>query len=267
MLIYEALVDQAKTRGLPSTKLRGILREYLQVLVLKSLGRSDFGKSLFFTGGTYLRLIHNLKRFSEDLDFNTENISKEDFEESIHQVIDDLKKQNINSHSRFKHWQNIYAADLIFPDIEKAYNVISKYAKKEGIIIKIETNRPKWHVKSETHVISGFGELYPCICTDISAFFADKIDAMNKKERARHIYDVMFMLAHHFPIDKHVLSALGIKSDPLQVISRRIAMFSHADLKKQAETLRPFLFDEKEADIIINAQYILPALIEKYRDL
>ncbi|MBI2252835.1 MAG: nucleotidyl transferase AbiEii/AbiGii toxin family protein, partial [Armatimonadetes bacterium] len=75
MLTYDALINQAKIRGVPFTKIRGILREYLQVLILKELYKTEEGKKLFFTGGTYLRLVHNLKRFSEDLDFNTEIIT------------------------------------------------------------------------------------------------------------------------------------------------------------------------------------------------
>jgi len=46
----------------------------------------------------------------------------------------------------------------------------------------------------------------------------------------------------------------------LKVISKRIRTFSEKELKKQAETLRPFLFDESEADLIIDVHQILPQL-------
>ena len=70
MLELEALAAEAKQRGMPSSKMRGILREYLQVLILKELYKLPDGKKLLFTGGTYLRLVHQTKRFSEDLDFS-----------------------------------------------------------------------------------------------------------------------------------------------------------------------------------------------------
>ena len=75
MLTYDSLIEQAQSRGMPPTKIRAILREYLQILILKQLYKTESGKKLYFTGGTYLRLIHNLKRFSEDLDFNTNTIT------------------------------------------------------------------------------------------------------------------------------------------------------------------------------------------------
>lgn len=267
MLSYDALIEQAQERGMPAGKMRGILREYLQVLILKALYAQETGKKLFFTGGTYLRLLHNLKRFSEDLDFNTAAIEKKEFETLVGEIRRGLKRLNIDCEITFEHWRNIYCGNIVFPAIEKAYNIASPYANKRGVVIKIETNRPRWRIKTEAAAISGFGELYPCVCTDRAALFADKIDAMNKKERARHIYDVMFMLSNGYPIDKRVLSALGIHSDPLELILKRIKSFSRAELKKQAETIRPFLFEEREAELIADAHNIIPSLVERYRGI
>lgn len=73
------------------------------------------------------------------------------------------------------------------------------------------------------------------------------------------------MLSNRYPVDKEVLSVLGIKDDPLDIILNRVKSFSRQELKKQAETLRPFLFEESEADLIINAHDIIPSLLEKYR--
>jgi len=55
-----------------------------------------------------------------------------------------------------------------------------------------------------------------------------------------------------------------IGQPPLAVILARVNDFSASDLKKQAESLRPFLFDESEADLIINAPLIVKQLIERY---
>ncbi len=267
MLTYDALIEQAKTRGMPADKMRGVLREYLQVLILKEIYKTDSGRKLYFTGGTYLRLIHSLKRFSEDLDFNTDKITKNDFESVIKKVKLGLSRLNIDSKIKFEHWGKIYSAKLILPGIEKNYGVISRYSKKEGIIIKIETNRPGWEIKKESPVISGFGEIYPCVCTEIGALFADKIDALDKKGRARHLYDIMFMLANRCPVNRTVLSALKIKSDPLEAIMKTVERFSSTELKRQAESLRPFLFEESEADLIVNARQIIPSLLSKYRSI
>ena len=266
MLIYEALIQEAKLRGMPATKMRGILREYLQILVLKELYATDDGRKLMFTGGTYLRLTQKLKRFSEDLDFNAKNIKKREFEALAAKVKGQLRKRGVESLLKFKHWGNIYAADIIFPSIEKAYNITSNYSKKEGIIIKLETNRPKWRIKEESELISGFGEMYPCVCSEKGALFADKIDALGKKLKGRHLYDIIFMLTKRYPINKKVLLRLGIKSDPLETIIAKVNSIPRLELQRQAEALRPFLFDESEAGLIADAHQVIPKLIEIYKE-
>lgn len=266
MLTYESLIEQAKERSMPPTKIRGILREYLQILILKEIYKLADSKKLCFTGGTYLRLVHNLKRFSEDLDFNSNTLKKKDFENILKKVTNELKRLDIVCRTSFNHWQNIYVSKISFPEIEKAYKTISKYSKKEGIIIKVETNSIKKKIKTETEVISGFGQVYPCISTDKGILFADKIDALSKKERGRHIYDLIFMVTNNYVIDRNFLKFLGIKKDPLTAITDRIKAFSKESLRKQAETLRPFLFDEREADLLINAHIIIPQLLKKYRE-
>ena len=266
MLTYDSLLDLSNSREMPHAKLRGILREYLQILILKELYRNNLGKKLYFTGGTYLRLVHNLKRFSEDLDFDSDSITKNEFEELVKKLRIELKRIGLESQIKFDHFKNVYSSKLIFPTIEEKYNVQSKYSKKQGIVIKIETNQSKNKIKNETQVISGFGEFFLCVCTKIDISFANKIDALIKKERGRHVYDLIFMLSNNFPIDTKTLQRLGIKINPLKAISDRIASFSKAELKKQAETLRPFLFDEKEADLIVSAHEVLPKLLSRYKD-
>lgn len=47
-----------------------VMREYLQALALRSFHDSEAFRCLAFVGGTALRFLHGLPRFSEDLDFS-----------------------------------------------------------------------------------------------------------------------------------------------------------------------------------------------------
>ena len=265
MLTSDALIQAAKERGMPEGKMRGILREYLQVLILKELYRLEAGKKFCFTGGTYLRLVHQTKRFSEDLDFNAKGLTKAEFENTLNKMRVALKKSGMDVRLGFGHWQNLWVAELIFPDIERVYGVVSQYSKKEGIVIKAEVMRPRWKIEPEAFVIQGFGEMYPAVCTQRGALFADKIDALLKKNRARHLFDLLFMLGAKYPIDAKVLKAVGVKEAPLEAVVRRVEQFPSADLKSLAESLRPFLFDEQEAGLIVNAKTIIRQLVEQYQ--
>ena len=264
MLTYEALSMEAKERGMPAGKMRGILREYLQVLILKELYRFESNRKFCFTGGTYLRLVHKTKRFSEDLDFNSQKITKTEFETTAKKITTGIKKEGFNVNLNFGHWQNMLVAEFIFPSVEREYGIISRNTKKEGIVIKLDVNIPRWTIEREILLVSGFGQMFTVVCTQKGALFADKIDALLKKNRARHLFDILFMLSQKYPIDMKVLRTLGIKEEPLKAIVNRVEGFSDTELKLQADNLRPFLFDENEAGMIVNAKTIVRQLIESY---
>lgn len=262
MLERDVLNREAEQQGMPLGKMRGILREYLQVLILRELYKIPEGKKMYFTGGTYLRLVHRIKRFSEDLDFNTNAINKNMFENLMKQIQRNIKNEGLTADVEFRHWDSILAGDFIFPDVEKHYGISSSHQRKKGIVIKFETNRPAWNIKTESLMISGFGNMFPAVCTDKGALFADKIDALIKKDRARHLFDIMFMLSHNYSVNLNVINALGITGSPQELILSRVKSLSNKQLKQFAEQLRPFLFEESEADLIVHAHSVIPQLIQ-----
>ncbi|HVR97962.1 MAG TPA: nucleotidyl transferase AbiEii/AbiGii toxin family protein [Thermoanaerobaculia bacterium] len=56
-------------RGAASPTARNLVREYLQARILGSLQRSGAMIPLAFQGGTALRFLYSIRRYSEDLDF------------------------------------------------------------------------------------------------------------------------------------------------------------------------------------------------------
>lgn len=111
-----------------------------------------------------MRLVHKTQRFSEDLDFNVSDMKQGEFEQVLASIVHALKKEGLTINLDFRHWDNLLVADMIFPDIEAFYGINSKYSKKEGIVIKVESNQPKWKIKTETLLVSGFGQMFPVIC-------------------------------------------------------------------------------------------------------
>ncbi len=59
---------QLATKAPPEAR-RNLAREYLQCTLLRTLQERSDQRDLAFCGGTALRLLHDLARFSEDLDF------------------------------------------------------------------------------------------------------------------------------------------------------------------------------------------------------
>ncbi len=99
------------------------LREILQEIVLLGLSRAGFFDYALFYGGTALRILHGLDRFSEDLDFSLitpdENFDLSQYEdaviEALHafgfEVTIQIKKSDSNIKSAFLkgNTSNIYS--------------------------------------------------------------------------------------------------------------------------------------------------------------
>ena len=50
----------------------------------------------------------------------------------------------------------------------------------------------------------------------------------------------------------------SLKDNPKYIILKRIESISQDELKKQAEGLPPFLFDEKQTELLIHAKKVVP---------
>lgn len=81
----EIAASKAKKLG---TDVVNVVREYWEVMLLKGLFESSFGKDIIFKGGTCLRLVYGLPRFSEDLDFSMiRNSLRKEFCRLIERII------------------------------------------------------------------------------------------------------------------------------------------------------------------------------------
>ncbi|MGB3801491.1 MAG: nucleotidyl transferase AbiEii/AbiGii toxin family protein, partial [Lewinella sp.] len=59
-----------------------LLREYLQYEILTIIFTSKFAHRYTFLGGTCLRICYGTDRFSEDLDFDNQDLTVAEFEET-----------------------------------------------------------------------------------------------------------------------------------------------------------------------------------------
>jgi predicted nucleotidyltransferase component of viral defense system len=83
----EQYLAQQKAREL-QIDLTQVVREYWEILVLKGLYDSPYGRKLIFKGGTALRLAYDSPRFSEDLDFSlTSDPFKDRFFKLIKKIV------------------------------------------------------------------------------------------------------------------------------------------------------------------------------------
>ncbi len=261
MLSYDALLEQAKLNNMPISKMRGIMREYIQTLMLKYLYSSNWADRFYFLGGTFLRLVHGFKRFSEDLDFNIVKIDKQEFEKVSEFVRIELERENILSELSFEHRGGLSSSKFLFKNALEYYHIMDK---RGTLMVKFEANRPKFKLETESTTVSSFGEIFPVKVMSKGSVFAEKLVALKHIKKGRHIYDIIIMLSKKFPINDEILKANDIKEKPKDAISAIINEFNPSELKRLAVGLQPFLFDEAESNLVVNAKTIIKDLLEKY---
>ena len=104
---------------------RNELREITQEIVLSGLAKTDFFENAVFMGGTALRIIHKLNRYSEDLDFNFINEDK------------NFKWEKYNS--ELKKYGEKYGCNFTFKkDSNDSRNTKSIMLKDENLGIEIK---------------------------------------------------------------------------------------------------------------------------------
>ncbi|MEW6086941.1 MAG: nucleotidyl transferase AbiEii/AbiGii toxin family protein [bacterium] len=262
MLTFEGLMEQAKLSGLPLNKQRAIVREYAQTIILKAIYQSDFGRKIFFMGGTALRFAYGLKRFSEDLDFNTRSVSFTNFKEILQICKGGLGKEGFECEIAQKEKGSLLVGQLKLTNILQAYNITS--LKEEKLMVKIETNRPVWEMKTESDVIDKFGFLFTILLMEKGSLFSEKLCALFSRNRGRDIYDTIFMLQKRFPIDSSILQIKGWKDDPKQMILKHVEKIDNKELIRLARQVEPFLLNEEEKDFVINAGTYIKAILNSY---
>lgn len=77
-----------------------ILKEYLELMILDYLSSTLYIRKMVFIGGTNLRLAKGIDRFSEDLDFDCKELSKEEFIEMTNEVILFLERSGLRVEAR-----------------------------------------------------------------------------------------------------------------------------------------------------------------------
>lgn len=262
MITLNSLMEEARHLGLPLDKKRGILKEYLQILILNAVYKHKIGNKMYFMGGTALRFVHKLPRFSEDLDFNAAELSSKEFDELLNVIKVYLENEGFNLNIKRKDIYDVYSARIGFESVMKAFGLVDK--RGEDIVIKVETNNPDWRIKSIPAALSFFGLLFTALVMDKGSFLAEKSHAFIRRCRGRDVYDVLFMLRRKFPLDKEMFLAKKIKGLPKHALLNKFRNLGESECKRLAKQVRPFLFKEDETELIEKAPFYGLELLKDY---
>lgn len=199
----EELLDLLSAKEGYNLKLN-TMREYLQAYVLRILFKNNFFQSAAFLGGTCLRFIHGIKRFSEDLDFSLQDKNQGfDFDKIIRSLNNELQDSGYFINIKIKK-KAIHSAMLKFSQI--LYEAGMSGRKEENFSIKIDLDtQPPAGARTENHIINKHF-MSGVRCCDLSTLFAGKITAVLTRNyvKGRDYYDLFWYLATHKDLEPNL---------------------------------------------------------------
>ena len=120
------------------------VREYLQARILQSLQRSGAMQSIAFHGGTALRFIYNLPRYSEDLDFTLEQaIETYDFREYLRQIERNFLAEAYVLDFKISDKRTVHKAFVRFRGLLYELGLSGHQTEVLAVKLEIDTNPPQ----------------------------------------------------------------------------------------------------------------------------
>ncbi|MEO0092010.1 MAG: nucleotidyl transferase AbiEii/AbiGii toxin family protein [candidate division WOR-3 bacterium] len=171
-----------------------ITREFLQLLILKILYDRGYYKNLAFVGGTALRILYGLRRFSEDLDFSLIRAQGYNFDKLLEKIVYDLEKVGLSLDIKKQLEPPVHSAMFKFKRILFQLGLSDIKSEKLSIKLEIDVNPPKGWQTIIQLVSRHF--VFTVTTFDIPSLYALKLHACfyRKYTKGRDFYDLLWYL-------------------------------------------------------------------------
>jgi predicted nucleotidyltransferase component of viral defense system len=223
---------------------RNILREYLQYKILEMLFNSKSSNNLTFLGGTSLRIVHNINRFSEDLDFDNLSVEKEKFIELSNEIKRNLELEGytVEIKSVFKGAFRTY-----FRFLNLLFELGLSHHKEERLMIQVDSAPHHYDYKPQSFMLNKFDVFTAIQVTPVNILLSIKLSALlnRKRTKARDIYDVIFLFGKTEPDYAYLQTKLDIENK--NMLKKRLTdQLPGFNLKRLSKEIEPFLIKKKE---------------------
>lgn len=236
-----------------------MLKEYLQLMILDFISSSTYAGKLCFIGGTNLRLVYGIDRFSEDLDFDCKDMTKEDFMNMTDDILVFLRKNDLNVETRDRENPKLtaYRRNLYFPGL--LFEMKLTGHKEERFLIKIEAQDQGVNYRTEVVDVKGCGFFFPIQAPPKEVLCAMKVSALLSRAKGRDFYDSMFLLSQVMPDFIFLKKRAGIGSiDELKAAIGDI--LARTDLASKSKDFEHLLFNSTNCSKILRFKEFVDSL-------
>jgi len=246
--LLESLKEESKRLEIPLHKERALIREYLQSKIIYYLYEEKESKKLSFIGGTSLRILRNLDRFSEDLDFDNFDLSFLEIKKIFAKVKNKLENEGFEIEYKMKKTDNSGIGEMKFKNL--LFQMKISVHQEENLVIRINYTTPKLKPKTETKILNRFGIVQNVLTNILEFLFSQKARAILSRQdpQPRDFYDIVWFLSYKIRPDRKLFKELGIKDEKELFLKLKENYLKKVkpNLKSFKKRLVPFLINEKK---------------------
>lgn len=204
--LLEDFVNQKRAAGWPDFVIKNALKEYLQFPVLAFIYSHVDYRNFIFTGGSALRIVYNLPRLSEDLDFNLTMADYKKLDLSLlGQELQQYFRDKFLLSLEFKAQEGLRLY-LKFPILKQLGLAANNIAESDFLYVKIEPSLEKFvNPEYEITPISDFGFNFIVRVYSLKFLMTGKIEAILERSwykgknneidiKGRDYYDLFWYL-------------------------------------------------------------------------
>ncbi|MDD4922588.1 MAG: nucleotidyl transferase AbiEii/AbiGii toxin family protein [Bacteroidales bacterium] len=238
-----------------------ILKEYIQLMTMDYLSSTPYIQKIAFIGGTNLRFVKGIDRFSEDLDFDCKDLTKEEFFEMTNGIIQFLERSGLRVEARDRDNPKLTAfrRNIHFPEL--LFDLGLSGHKEERFLIKIESQDQGIKYEPIIANIKGCGFFFPFRVPSDGVLCSMKIAAMLARSKGRDFYDLMFLLSQAKPDYDFLSKRCGINH--LQAFKEATnKLLETVDLTKKQKDFEHLLFNKANSEKILRFGNFINSLTE-----
>lgn len=260
------MIQLEQIRGYFPTELQGnaiyekyMLKEYIQLMILDFLSTSPYVEKVVFIGGTNLRLVKGIDRFSEDLDFDCKDFSQKDFMQMTDDVIRFLQRSGFKAETRDKVNTKLTAfrRNLYFPEL--LFELGLSGHKAERFLIKVEAQDQGYEYAPVMANIKRAGFFFPFPVPPDSILCAMKLCALLTRQKGRDFYDAMFLLGQTQPDYGFLAAKKGIH-DTAELKEALFQAIEKVDLNTKSKDFEHLLFKRDNKAMVLRFREFVESL-------
>lgn len=243
-----------------------MLKEYFHYRMLDIIFSSEYASKLSFIGGTSLRILHHIQRFSEDLDFDCFNLSGDEFIKLTDTLIDRLRQEGIKVEADDKEKDlrlSAFRRNIIFPGLLSELGLTGHREKK--LLIKIECEPHNYNYEPEKPIIQKFNVFTQIFAPSPAILLSMKTGALVERGKGRDYYDFIFLSGLASPDFGYLKLKFGIK-DEIQLYERILKSCETTDFQKKSRDFEKLVFDKAETrKVLLFKEYVRQKLSKSVR--